>query len=110
MERVFLRIREILVEFPDGSTIGFGHFTPIKKGWVVKVKNQSDFEGEIGMITAIKIAKETTQTIGGWTDGEIEMWDVVEVFKNEDEATQAGIENEQMAIYQIEANRLKWLS
>lgn len=110
-ERIFLRVREIMIEFPDGATQVFGHLQPIRKGWVVRVKNQCDFEGEAGMMTAITIARETTQTIGGWTDGEgIEMWDVVMIFKNEEEATKAGIENEQMAIYQIETSRLKWLS
>ena len=110
MEKVFFRLREIAIEFPDGVVMGFGHLQPIKKGWVVKVKDQSDFEGETGMLTAIKIASQTTRTIAGWTDGEVELWDVVEVFGNEDEATKAGKENGQMAIYQIETGRLKWLS
>lgn len=109
MEKVFLRLREIAIEFPDGSVVGFGHLQPIKKGWVVKMKEQTDFEGEAGMITAIRIASQTTKTVAGWTDGEVELWDVVMVFRNEDEATKAGIENEQMAIYQIETGRLKWL-
>jgi hypothetical protein len=108
-QKVFLRLREFAIEFPDGMIVGFGHLQPIKKGWVVKINGQTDFEGENGMLTAIKIASQTTRTIAGWTDGEIEMWDVVEIFKNEDEATEAGKENENLFIYQIETGSLKWL-
>lgn len=107
--KVFLRLREFAIEFPDGLIVGFGHLDRIKKGWVVKVKGQTDFEGEAGMLTAVKIAANTTQTIAGWTDGEIEMWDVVKVFNNEDKATKEGKENENLFIYQIETGQLKWL-
>jgi hypothetical protein len=107
-KRFFLRLREFLVEFPDG-VVGIGHLIPVRSGWVVRVKGAVNFEGESGMVEAINIASRTTKTIAGWTDGEIEMWDVVMIFKNEDQATQAARENEQMAIYQIETSRLKWL-
>jgi hypothetical protein len=110
MEKAFLQLREFAIEFPNGSIVGFGHLQPIKKGWVVRVKDQTDFEGEAGMLTAIKIASQTTGKIAGSFDEEIELWDVVEVFENEDEATEAGKLNEQMAIFQIETGRLKWLS
>ena len=107
--KLFLQLREFAIEFPDGVIMGFGHLQPIKKGWVVKVKDQTDFEGETGLLTAIKIASSTTRTIAGWQDEDVELWDVVMIFDTEEEATKAGMENEQMAIYQIQTGRLKWL-
>jgi hypothetical protein len=47
-QKVFLRLREFAIEFPDGMIVGFGHLQPIKKGWVVKINGQTDFEGETG--------------------------------------------------------------
>lgn len=109
MQQAFLRIREISIDLPD-VTIGIMDFEVVKKGWVVKIKGQQHFEGKDGMITAIDLARETTKTVSGWKSGKAELWDVCKIFTNEDEATKAGIENEQMAIYQIETGRLKWLS
>jgi len=109
MESAFLRIHEISIEFPD-ATIGIVDFEIVKKGWVVKIKGQQHFEGRDGMHKAFFLAKNTTKTISGWKAGKAELWDVCEIFTNEDEATKAGIKNEQMAIYQIETGRLKWIS
>lgn len=109
MEKVFLRLREIVIEFPDGSIFGIGRLQHVEEGWVVRMKDAGNFEGEKGMMKALKIASETTQTISGAKDGEVELWDVVEVFDNEEDATRAGILNEQMSIYQIETSKIKWL-
>jgi hypothetical protein len=109
MEKVFLRLREIVIEFPDGSIFGIGDLQVVKSGWVVRMKDAGNFEGKDGLMTAIRIASNTTMEIAGAKDEEVELWDVVEIFESEDEATEAGIANEQMSIYQIETGKLKWL-
>lgn len=109
MEKIFLRLRELVIEFPDGAIMGVGRLEYIREGWVVRMKGATDFEGEDGMIEAIMIAQRTTGKIAGAKDEDVELWDVVEVFDDEFEATEAGYENEQMTIYQIETGRLKWL-
>lgn len=109
MDKIFLRIREISIEFPDGHIIGIGGLHPVDEGWVVKIKGAQNFEGEQGMKEAFEIAHETTGTIAGWRDDGTELWDVVQIFDNEEDATKAGKVNEQMSIYQIETARLKWL-
>jgi hypothetical protein len=108
MEKIFLKIREMRLEFP-GLTIGLVKLQPVFSGWVVKVKEGQNLEGEDGMEEAVKIALETTRTISGWKDEETELWDVVEIFETEEEATEAGKQNGQMSIYQIETGKLKWL-
>jgi len=109
MDKVFLMMREFLIELPNGVIFGLGRLEPVDEGWVVRIKDACDFEGEAGMIEAMKIAAQTTKTIAGYKDGEVEMWDVVEIFDNEPEATLAGKLNEQMTIYRIETATLKWL-
>lgn len=110
MKKVFLKIRQIAIEFPDGVTIVLGKAERVESGWVVRRSGLTDFIGEEGMKKAIFEAADLTNYVSGWHDGENELWDVVDIFDNEDEATQAGIEENQMAIYQIETGRLKWLS
>jgi uncharacterized RmlC-like cupin family protein len=108
-EKVFLRLREIEVEFPDGSIFGIGRLERVTEGWVVRIEKATDFEGQAGMFKALAIAKETTGTVAGSKFDEVELWDVVEIFADEMKATAAGIENHQMTIYQIETQTLKWL-
>lgn len=109
MQKAFLRLREFRLEFPDGAILAIGKFEQVEEGWVVKIKGHQNFEGTEGMKQAFDIAIETTLTVAGWKDEETELWDVVEIFDNEEEATAAGLVNEQMSIYQIETGRLKWL-
>lgn len=85
MERAFFKVRLIEIEMP-GHTIGLGELEKIQSGWVVKT-NTPTFKGEIGMYDAFKLAMETTGTVEGFKDGETELWNVVEVFKDENEAT-----------------------
>jgi hypothetical protein len=106
MNRLFLRLRLTAIDLPDGSVLEIGSFLPVEKGWVVKLKGATNFKGEEGMFEAIHIAKRTTRKIAGWTDGIIEMWDVVEIFQSEDEAMKAAKENENQFIYQIETGTL----
>jgi len=109
IQKVVLQLRSIAIDLENGYIMEIGRLEPVKKGWVVKVSGKTDFEGEDGMMEAIQIAKETTKTISGYHDGENELWDVVEVFEDETKATLQGRLNEQMAIYQIETGRIKWL-
>ena len=101
-------MKHIKIELAN-ITLMVGKLEPIKSGWVVKVKGLSDFEGEDGMDEAMSYAARTSQKISGFKDGETELWDVVEVFDNEAEATEFGKSQEQMTIYQIETGKLKWI-
>lgn len=108
MQKAFFRVAGALIEFPD-HLVGFASLDAIPKGWVVKKMGDTDFEGERGMMQAVEIALRTTKSIAGYKDGNLELWDVVMIFDNEDEATEAARENGQMTIYQIETATLKWL-
>ncbi len=109
MERAFLKLRELRLEFPDGTIFSVGRIEHIREGWVVKATVGQNLQGEEGMIKAFAIASETTSTISAWKDGDTEFFDVVEIYDDEDEATEAGKVNGQMTIYQIETGKLKWI-
>lgn len=109
MEKVFFQLREFVIELSEGTVFGIGRLEPITKGWVVRMKGATDFEGEDGMLKAISLASKTTRKIAGAKDGDVELWDVVEVFEKEADATEAGHDNDQLYIFQIETGKLKWL-
>lgn len=107
MERAFFKVRLIEIEFPDHK-LGLGQLEKITSGWVVKTELKT-FEGERGMYEAFELASNTTGTVEGFKDGDTELWNVIEVFDNEAEATQVGKDYNQLYIYQIETSTFKWL-
>ncbi len=108
MQKAFFQIQEVRLEFPD-AIFKIGRLVPVVEGWVVKTNFGQNLQGEEGAVEAIHLASETTNTVAGYKDGELDLWDVVEIFDNEEDATKAGKEYGQMSIYQIETGRLKWL-
>jgi len=109
MDKIITHLQEIAESNPDGFTVKLPDLQFIKKGWVVALKETQNCFGPDGLNKALEVAKKTSQHIGGWKDGKLFYWDCVQIFFDEDQATKAGIENEQLAIYQIETGRLKWL-
>lgn len=108
MSKVFFQVVGAVIELP-GALIGTAHLEPVTKGWVTRLKDHTDFEGERGMVKAATIAMQTTGFIAGYKDGDIELWDVVEIWENETMARVAGIANDQSTAYQIETAKLIWL-
>jgi hypothetical protein len=103
------RLKQIASEYPNGFTVYTTNLEPVKSGWVVALKETQNSFGDEGLIKALEVAQRTSKVVGGWKEKDLFYWDAVLIFNNEDEATKAGIENEQIAIYQIENNYLKFL-
>lgn len=109
MEELIKNLKQIARENPNGFTVYLKDLSPVKKGWVVALKQTQNSFGDEGLKKVISVATEKTGVVGGWkADGKL-WWDAVQIIDNEDAATESGIENEQLAIYQIENNRLKFL-
>lgn len=103
------RLKQLADENPNGFTVYTANLEPVKSGWVVANKETQNCFGDQGLIKALGVALNSSKTIGGWKEKELFYWDSVMIFFDEDEATKAGIENEQIAIYHIETNYLKFL-
>ncbi len=103
------KLKKIADENPDGFTVWTTDLTPVKSGWVVAMKETQNSFGDAGLKRALEVAENTSKVIGGWKEGKQWYWDAVLLFDNETEATKAGIEHEQIAIYNIETNYLKYL-
>lgn len=103
------KLLELADEYPNGFTVYTTNLEPVKRGWVVAMKETQNCFGSAGLQKALDVALSTSQIVGGWKEKEKYYWDAVLVFNDEDEATKAGIENEQIAIYNLETNYLKFL-
>lgn len=102
------RLLEIAKQNPEGFTVYTSTLQHVKKGWVVALKETQNCFGEDGLKKALEFAK-VTGTIGGWKEKKLFYFDAVQLYDNEEDATKAGIENEQIAIFNIETSKLKFL-
>lgn len=100
------RLLEIAKENPDGFTVYTSTLQHVKRGWVVALKETQNCFGEDGLK---KVLTYDTGYVGGWKEKKLFYFDAVQIYHNEEEATKAGIENEQIAIFNIETSRLKFL-
>lgn len=100
------QIIQIAKENPDGFTIYTETLEHVKKGWVVAIKETQNSFGAQGLE---KVLTFKTGTVGGWKEKSLYYFDAVVLFDNEEEATKFGLENEQIAIFNIEQSRLKFL-
>lgn len=109
MEEKIKQLLKISDEYPNGFTVYTTNLEPVTKGWIVAMKETQNSFGLAGLHRALEVAINTSQVIGGWKEGKKFYWDAVMIFSNELEATKAGLENAQIAIYNIETNYLKFL-
>jgi hypothetical protein len=109
MNREFRKLEKRSIGLPDGRTIETGYLKPVTTGWAVGLKGATNFEGEEGFFLAFAIADLTTRTIGKVFDEELEFWEVVMIFEDEESATEAGHDQDQLSIYHIDSSRVKWL-
>lgn len=109
MKRIIETLKQIASENPAGFTVYLKDLSPVKKGWVVALKETQNSFGDEGLLKVLAVASEKTGVVGGWNEEGKLYWDAVEIFENEDAATKKGVENEQIAIYHIETNYVKYL-
>lgn len=108
-EVLITKLMLIAKENPEGFTVYTATLEPVKKGWVVALKETQNSFGIDGLKKVLGYAKKTG-TIGGWKEEDLFYWDAVIIVQDEEEATKLGIENEQIAIFNIEQVRVKYLN
>ena len=109
MNEFIAALKNIAIQNPNGFTVLLPDLTPVTKGWIVAMRETQNSFGDDGLERVLKIALKTSKVIGGWKQGRKWYWDASRIFDNEEDATKAGKENEQIAIYNIETNFLKFI-
>ncbi|MGV4437929.1 hypothetical protein ACQ1PL_00280 [Ornithobacterium rhinotracheale] len=109
MER-YKEIKKILAENPNGVTIDLNTMQePKDKFWCVALKEtQNNFNDE-DLKKVIEIAKKTTNIVGGGLKNGKFYLDAVMLVEDEEEATRMGIENGQIAIFNLATRTSKRL-
>lgn len=90
---------------PGGFTLNIETLKEVKFGIVVAFKETQNSFGKQSLQTVINHANQNHKIIGGWLndDNGLFYFDSVKVFKNSElkEAMKFGIENEQIAIFDL---------
>lgn len=102
MKNLFSIIKQIAQQNKEGFTIDITTLKTPKKGWCVALKETQNCFNDEGLSKVLEIAKTTTNIVGGWLDDDKFYFDAVMLIEDREEAIQAGKENEQLAIYNLE--------
>lgn len=102
--KTFNKIVKIANENKEGFTVEIKNFTFPKKGWVVAFKETQNCFGNNGLKKVIEFAQKKSNIVGGWFDKKSGnfYYDAVMIIEDEQIATKKGIENEQLAIFNLE--------
>jgi hypothetical protein len=109
MQKLGEKLKQLAVKNPDGFTVKLPTLEPVKSGWVVAMKETQYCFNDAGLQKALEVAIKTSNVIGGWKEGKRWYWDASWIYEDEKEATQAAIENEQIAIFHLDTAYLKFI-
>ena len=105
MERLIERVWEHSKNSPYGFTLDLESLREVRFGIVVAFKETQGSFGRQSLMKVIGHALENDKKVGGWLNDEdgLYYFDSVKVFKNSDlrEAMEFGIENDQIAIFDL---------
>lgn len=103
MKPLFDRVWEYSEENPDGFTLNIETFKTVKKGIAVAYYATQDCYGKQGLNFALNHALTNNKILGGWLNVENEHYyfDSIRIFTELIKAIQFGIENKQIAIFNI---------
>lgn len=105
MKDLIERVWEYSQNNPDGFTLNIKTLKEVKFGIVVAFKETQNSFGKHDLQTVINHALKNEKIIGGWLNNEngLFYFDSVKVFKNSElkEAMKFGIENKQIAIFDL---------
>ena len=96
-------IMKIANENPDGFTIELTTLLKVEKGFSVAYKETQNCFGIDGLKRVIIHSESHGKVIGGWfnEDNNLYYFDSIMIVENEVEAIKLGIENEQIATFDI---------
>jgi hypothetical protein len=109
MENIINELKQIAEQNPNGFTVSLPDLQPVTSGWIVAMKETQNCFGNVGLEIALEVALKTSKIIGGWKEGKKWYWDASLIYNDEKEAVRAGLENGQIAIYNIETATLLYI-
>jgi fructokinase len=107
MTNLFQAIKRIAEQNPDGFTVRIPELTALKTGYIVAYLETQNCFGDDGLKKVLKHAFEHERIVGGWKNVENEQfyYDSSNVFDNPEDAIRFGIENKQIAIFDLTFQR-----
>jgi hypothetical protein len=102
----FLQIAD---ENPDGFTAKLSGELVTEGGFVVAEKETQNSFGIEGLKRVLEYAISHKTLVGGWKENESYYFDASRLYKNRDEAVKKGLENEQIAIYDLDRKEVVYL-
>lgn len=109
MQDLITKIKQIAAQNEAGFTITLPSCEFVTSGYVVAMIETQNSFGDAGLQSVISKSSKTTGIMGGWAEDGLFYWDAVYLLTDRAEAIKKGIENEQIAIYNIEKNELIYL-
>ena len=97
-----LKIWKIAKSNPDGFTLDIKSSRMIKSGIISAYSETQNSFGLYGLLKCYFHAKQNDLTIGGWQTSKGLQFDSCKVFKDRKQAIKFGIENEQIAIFDLD--------
>jgi fructokinase len=103
MTNLLEAIKKVAEQNPDGFTVRVPELTALKTGYIVAYLETQNSFGDEGLKKVLKHALEHDRIVGGWKNSENEQfyYDSSNVFSNPEEAIRFGIENKQIAIFDL---------
>lgn len=109
MQDLSEKLKHLAFKNPAGFTVRLPSLEPVISGWVVAMKETQNCFNDAGLKKALEVAMKSSKIIGGWKEGKKWYWDASWIYENEKEATEAAIENEQIAIFHLDTAYLKFI-
>ena len=106
MLEMFLKIAD---ENPNGFTATLQGELVTEGGFVVAEKETQNSFGVEGLKRVIEYAISHNTLVGGWKENESYYFDASRLYKSRDEAVKKGLENNQIAIYDLDKKEVVYL-
>ena len=98
-------LERVAMNNPYGFTYDISTFTPVTSGFTVAYKETQDSFERVGLEKVIDFSQQLDhQLVGGWLNEKngLYYYDSIKLFKNKDDAIAFGLDNQQIAIFNLD--------
>lgn len=102
MDNTLMSLLEISLKNPSGFTVKLDTLEYVTSGYSIAYQETQDSFGAEGLARVIEHARRHGGYVGGWKCGDKYYFDSVMIVTDRDEAIRKGVENKQLAIYNLD--------